>query len=262
MSQPPHYAPPAGSPPAPSYRPPPGRPPPASGPPLSLPPPPIACPIPLASHRASANQTNTPDEPLPPYTAKSTDPLPTWAQSGSPRFIDLTHNTPNTSPPHLPLDPPPECFSTPSPPRIRSASFAPFRIPSRERNLAGGFVLLWAPDELVHHGIAQGDWTRFLLDLGTTARMAAQGLSVRGGAVTATGGVGAGGGRLLQLAVGNRGTVYDAAFVKTPVEEVQSLVNVWNESALVRRKVRVSLHPKVDAGGRQKEGYDLLVEAL
>lgn len=117
----------------------------------------------------------------------------------------------------------------------------------------------------MHHGIAQGDWTRFLLDLGTTARMAAQGLSVRGGgAVTATGGVGAGGGggRLLKLAVGNRGTVYDAAFVKTPVEEVQSLVNVWNESALVRRKVRVSLHPKVDAGGRQKEGYDLLVEAL
>ena len=60
---------------------------------------------------------------------------------------------------------------------------------------------------------------------------------------------------------GNAGTAYAAAFRKTPLEEVQALVNVWNQCAFERRKVRVTLHARVDARGR-RAGYDLLVQAL
>lgn len=61
---------------------------------------------------------------------------------------------------------------------------------------------------------------------------------------------------------GRTGTAYDASFGKTPVEEVQGLIQVWNESALERRKVRVTLRPMNDVQARRREAYELFVEAL
>ena len=61
---------------------------------------------------------------------------------------------------------------------------------------------------------------------------------------------------------GKMGTAYDASFAKTPVEEVQELISIWNQSAFERRKVRVTLHPRTDVQARRREAYELLVEAL
>lgn len=82
------------------------------------------------------------------------------------------------------------------------------------------------------------------------ARLATQGLGIRGESPRTTG-----------LGVGSmRGRVYDAQFSKMPLEQVQDLMEVYNECAWERRKVRVTL--KVNSGNRGLEGYGILVEAL
>lgn len=111
---------------------------------------------------------------------------------------------------------------------------------------------MYAPEQFAPHGISVEDWTRFLQDLGLIARLSARGVSLRGSTQPLRVG----------FVRGRAGAAYEAVFAKTPVEEVQDLIAVWNESALERRKIRVSLHTRVDAGGPRREGYDLLVEAL
>lgn len=192
-------------------------------------------------------------DPLPPYTAKANDPLPTWA-SLEPRFDDLTAQERPTDLVRIPLDPPPNCFSSSSPLRIRRHSFAPFRIPSRSKSLAGGFKLLYAPDELTSHGVSPDDWVRFLQDLAITARMTADGLDVMSTSPPSP--------RMNGWLRGRAGSVYDAAFGKSAFEEVAKLITVWNQSAFERRKIRVTLHLKTAADGSVHEGYELLVEAL
>lgn len=207
----------------------------------------------LPSATQSTEQVN-PSEAPPPYTAKASDPLPSWAQSvDRDRLKDLSSSVLPLSPDHLPLDPPPAFFSTPTPLRIRAHSFQPFAIPSNTRNIADGFALLYT-DELGAHGIAARDWARFLQDLGVAARLALRGLNMRGQRPRA----GSAGGL---LGMGStRGRQYDSAFMKSPLEQVAGLVVVYNESAWERRKVRVTLRAKADERGR--EGYELLVEAL
>ena len=61
---------------------------------------------------------------------------------------------------------------------------------------------------------------------------------------------------------GGGGSQYDAAFVKSPVEQVAALVDVYNQSAWERRKVHVTFRPVIDPGAAQRSGYELLVEAL
>ncbi|KAF7795476.1 hypothetical protein EIP86_006637 [Pleurotus ostreatoroseus] len=203
---------------------------------------------------SNAHLTELPNcEPLPPYTAKANDPLPTWA-SLTPTFEDLTSSERPTDLVRLPLDPPPDCFSTPSPLRIRRHSFAPFRIPSRSKSLASGFQLLYAPDELKVHGVSAQDWVRFLQDIAITARMSADGLNVMSTSPPSP--------RLSGWLRGRAGSVYDAAFGKSQFDEVSNLINVWNQSAFERRKLRISLHVKTALDGRGLEGYELLVEAL
>jgi hypothetical protein len=53
---------------------------------------------------------------------------------------------------------------------------------------------------------------------------------------------------------------YDSHFTRSPGEEVQALIAVWNQSAFERRKLRVSLQFK----GREdiKGAYELLVESM
>ncbi|KIP02274.1 hypothetical protein PHLGIDRAFT_303824 [Phlebiopsis gigantea 11061_1 CR5-6] len=197
----------------------------------------------------NGSEVPTTTEPPPPYTAKASDPPPSWAASPT-QLQDITSSAPALPPTHLPLDPPPDFFSTPSPPRIRARSFAPFTIPARGHTLDGGFALLYA-DALRAHGIAPAHWARFLQDLQAVARLALQGRDLRGARPKTTG-----------LAVGStRGRVYDAAFVKSPLEQVQGLLEVYNGSAWERRKVRVTLRMQTDEGGRGG-GYGLLVEAL
>ena len=169
----------------------------------------------------------------------------------------MSSTTRPLSPAHLPLDPPPAFFSTPSPLRIRKRSFEPFSIPSRSRNLVDGFPLLYAP-ALATHGIAEADWVRFLQDMQVSARLALGGLNIRGERPRAL----AVGGVVGFLVGGSRGSQYDAAFAKSPLEQVTSLVEVYNQSAWERRKVRVTFRPKVDVDAGLRRGYELLVEAL
>lgn len=61
---------------------------------------------------------------------------------------------------------------------------------------------------------------------------------------------------------GRAGSVYDASFGKAPFDEVNNLINVWNQSAFERRKVKVTLHLMTDEQGNVREGYELVVEAL
>jgi len=61
---------------------------------------------------------------------------------------------------------------------------------------------------------------------------------------------------------GFAGRQYDAAFAKTALEEAMAIIAVWQDSAFNRRKLRVSLHPRTAADGRNPSGMDLLVEAL
>ncbi|PSR76374.1 hypothetical protein PHLCEN_2v8470 [Hermanssonia centrifuga] len=230
----------------PQYAPPPGLPP-TEGRPEYAPPdtPPITVyPNPPPSE-------NSRSDPPPPYTAKATDPLPAWS-APTPRFTDLSASARATDLLHLPLDPPPSCFSTPTPVRIRTRSFEPFRIPSKGGTLSDGFRLLYPSDELGPHGISDEDWGRFLSDLAIAARTASQGLSVMSTSPPPR----------TSFLRGKAGTIYDSAFGKSTVVEVQDLIHVWNQSAFERRKVKVKLQNKTGPDGRTKDGYELLVEAL
>ncbi|KAG8864453.1 hypothetical protein FRB96_004956 [Tulasnella sp. 330] len=215
--------------------------------PPSDPPPPASFAPPLGPPPGVTDET-IPSEPPPAYYPQ-TQPT-NQAANG---FIDLTplSQVMNLAESIHPLDPPPECFSTSTPIRIRSHSFESFWIPSLGPRLASGFQILYNPDLLEHHGISQDDWVRLVRDLGVAARLAEQG----------------------KPAVANRPRPpeilsrqglyssraqtrpYDQAFIRTPVDETRALIAVWNECALERRKLRVSLHAK-------EGGYQLLVEAL
>lgn len=193
---------------------------------------------------------NTTAEDLPPPYSSLSPPI--W----EPYFIDLSTELPHHSSvaPRKPLDPPPDCFSTPSPLRVKSNDFPPFRIPCAGNTLADGFRILYPSGLLEKHGIKQVDWTRFLEDLGIAARLAAQGLSAVGSRVPIT--------PLTRGVFGTRtiGMAYDSHFTRSPGEEVQALIAVWNQSAFERRKLRVSLQFK----GREdiKGAYELLVESM
>ncbi|KAI6021709.1 hypothetical protein BKA83DRAFT_4286145 [Pisolithus microcarpus] len=135
-------------------------------------------------------------------------------------------------------NPPPECFSTPTPPRIGSHDFPPFIIPSlSEQTCPTAFAVLYPRGLLEKHGITQNDWVRFLEDLIIAARLSAQGRSAVGSRVPAT--VFPMRGAFIMSLVG---TAYDAAFARGPLREVEALLGVWNQSAFERRKLRVSLH--------------------
>lgn len=204
--------------------------------------------------------TESTDEAPPPYTRNQT--IPRTAVD----VVDFILIPPVLSSSHnlKPLDPPPECFSSPTPLRIRSHSFSPFRIPSVGKSVQEGFRSLYPsdPNLLGSHGIRTDDWARFISDLGLTARLAVQGISAFSERGTATSFSVTG---LFGLIGGSRARssgLYDAAFVKTPVEDVKSLIAVWNESAFERRKLRVTIVVRSDEAGTSREGYDLVVEAL
>lgn len=165
---------------------------------------------------------------------------------------DLSAEYPPFDAEHAPLDPPPPFFSTPSPRRVRTRSFAPWTVPSRGRSLAEGFPVLYN-DALAAHGVAPADWARFVRDLQVAARLALVGLDIRGERTRRRSFSGA-------LLGANRGRAYDASFAKSPVDQVQQLVDVYNGSAWDRRKLHVTMRMQLAEGGR--EGYELLVEAL
>ncbi|KAG9009391.1 hypothetical protein FRB94_012048 [Tulasnella sp. JGI-2019a] len=193
-------------------------------------------------------EETAPSEPPPAYSPQ-TQPN----QQAVEGFIDLTALSRVMGPAESihPLDPPPECFSTSTPIRIRSHSFESFWIPSLGPNLAGGFQILYPPALFEPHGISQDDWVRFVRDLGVAARLAARGkpaIARRPGPPAILSAQ-----RLYSSRAQTR--PYDQAFVRTPLDETKALIEVWNESAFERRKLRVSLHAK-------QGGYQLLVEAL
>ncbi|KAL4073613.1 hypothetical protein J3A83DRAFT_2574499 [Scleroderma citrinum] len=183
----------------------------------------------------------------PPYSDSSP---PKW----EPQFEDLTAGRLSMMG-RNPLDPPPECFSAPSPLRVRSRDFPPFRIPSLSDKLVDGFRVLYPRDLLEKHGITREDWTRFLEDLTIAARLSTQGLSAVGSRVPV---------KLLPargpFITRLPGAAYDAAFQKSPLEEVKALITIWNECAFERRRLRVSPQVLVERG--EKVGYDLVVESL
>ncbi|KAG9311931.1 hypothetical protein JVU11DRAFT_8192 [Chiua virens] len=155
-----------------------------------------------------------------------------------------------------PLDPPPPCFSTLSPLRIRSRDFPPFLIPTVTPSLTDGFRPLYPSNVLEKHGITRADWIRFLEDLGIAARLSSEGGSAVGSRVPITP-------LITHRALPSRafGAVYDGKFARSPLQEVLALIQIWNECAFQRRKISVSLqvHP-TDSNGR--EYYALLVESL
>ncbi|KAG1843305.1 hypothetical protein DFJ58DRAFT_46350 [Suillus subalutaceus] len=191
---------------------------------------------------------STEREDLPPPYSPTTAP-PIW----EPHFIDLSQHSSLVI--RKPLDPPPACFSTPSPPRVKSNDFPPFRIPCAGNNLADGFRILYPSGLLDKHGIQQADWTRFLEDLGISARLAGQGLSAVGSRVPITP-------FPVRGIFGTRatGTVYDSQFTRSPRDEVQTLITVWNQSAFERRKLHVTL--QIKGGVDNRAPYELLVESL
>ncbi|KAG2359580.1 hypothetical protein BDR07DRAFT_1336580, partial [Suillus spraguei] len=184
----------------------------------------------------------------PPYTPTSTAP-PIW----EPHFVDLSKHSSFVL--RKPLDPPPNCFSTPSPPRVKSNDFPPFRIPCAGNNLADGFCILYPSGLLEKHGIQQADWIRFLEDLGISARLASQGFSAVGSRLPITA-------LPVRGIFGTRatGAAYDSQFTRSPRDEVQTLITVWNQSAFERRKLRVAL--QINARVDNRAVYELLVESL
>ncbi|TFK50031.1 hypothetical protein OE88DRAFT_1600290, partial [Heliocybe sulcata] len=190
-----------------------------------------------------------PTEAPPPYSKNAPTVFPE-----NPDVAFATISLPPTPPMHRPLDPPPSCFSTPTPVRIRSRSFAPFRIPSNSSRITDGFKPLYPPELLTKHGITEEDWGRFLADVRSTAHLAEKGISAVAPYRGTTG--------PLLLRAGGVGRQYDATFGKTPVEEVKGLLDVWNGSAFERRKLRVTLMNRADEATRTRAGYDLLVESL
>ena len=190
----------------------------------------------------------------PPYS----DPLSSSPPKWEPQFEDLTPAATLRKSDEMersPLDPPPECFSVPSPLRIRSHDFPSFRIPSLSDKLIDGFGILYPRALLEKHGITREDWVRFLEDLTIAARLSARGLSAVGSRVPVK--------PLLTrgpFIMWLPGTVYDAPFRRSPLEEVKALIAVWNESAFERRKLRVTVQVRVEMG--KKAGYDLVIESL
>ncbi|KIK38917.1 hypothetical protein CY34DRAFT_365605 [Suillus luteus UH-Slu-Lm8-n1] len=178
----------------------------------------------------------------PPYTPTSAPPI--W----EPHFIDLSQYSSHVL--RKPLDPPPDCFSAPSPLRVKSNDFPPFRIPCAGNQLADGFCILYPSGLLEKHGIQQADWTRFLEDLGISARLAGQGLSAVGSRIPITGfpvrGI---------FSTRATGAAYDSQFTRSPRDEVQTLISVWNQSAFERRKLRVTLQIKGGVDNRAAIHY-------
>ncbi|KAH7925061.1 hypothetical protein BV22DRAFT_464627 [Leucogyrophana mollusca] len=192
----------------------------------------------------------------PPYTPNATRGAATEPPIWEPNFIDLTSQFDGAPDTHRkPLDPPPDCFSTPSPLRVKAHDFPPFRIPSISDKLAGGFRILYPSHLLEKHGISQPDWIRFLEDIGIAARLAIEGLSAVGSRtpVTSLPARGIFSSRVM-------GVAYDSHFTRSPKDEVQALLGVWNQSAFERRKLRVTLQTIGEGGTRS--GYELLVESL
>ena len=155
-----------------------------------------------------------------------------------------------------PLDPPPPCFSIPSPLRIRSHNFPPFHIPAVSDKLTDGFRVLYPNNILERHGICRSDWVRFLQDLGIAARLSHEGLSAVGsrGPVAPL---------ITHRIFPSRafGAVYDGHFARSPVEEVCALIQIWNQCAFERRKIRVSLLVR-PIGASRKKTYTLIVGSL
>ena len=95
---------------APDYAPPPG-------------PPSTTRPIHIPTPQAPMTEEPPLDAP-PPYTARASDPLPSWSARCA-QLVDYTDSEDISELARLPLDPPPTCFSSPTPLRIRSHSFDP-----------------------------------------------------------------------------------------------------------------------------------------
>jgi hypothetical protein len=155
-----------------------------------------------------------------------------------------------------PLDPPPDCFSTTSPLRVKSSDFPPFRIPSVDDKLANGFRILYPSNLLEKHGIGRSDWIRFLEDLGIAARLAGEGMSAIGSRVPITPLPARG-----ILPPRATGATYDSHFTRSPLEEVHALIRVWNQSAFERRKLKVTLQIKL-GDIMNRIGYQLIVDSL
>lgn len=192
----------------------------------------------------------------PPSASATPSPAPPILE---PYFIDLSPQSlhqQSTVIPRKPLDPPPHCFSTPSPLRVKSNDFPPFRIPCAGNTLADGFRILYPSGLLEKHGIQQADWTRFLEDLGIAARLAGQGLSAVGSRAPIA--------PLTRGVFGSRtaGMAYDSQFTRSPRDEVQMLIAVWNQSAFERRRLRVSLQFNGGVDSDINGGYELLVESM
>lgn len=155
-----------------------------------------------------------------------------------------------------PLDPPPRCFSTPSPLRIRSHDFPTFRVPSVSGNLADGFRALYPCNVLEGHGIGRADWVRFLEDLGVAASLAIEGRSAVGSRVPFA--------PLLTHGVFPSpalGAVYAGRSARGSAEQVCALIQIWNLCAFERRKIRASLEGQSIMMNR-KENYMLVLESL
>lgn len=189
------------------------------------------------------------DDVLTPYHHESPPP---W----EPHFEDLSSQSSLALLHRRPLDPPPPCFSIPTPLRIRSHSFPPFRIPAVSNRLTDGFRVLYPHNILEGHGISRSDWIRFLQDLGIAARLSREGLgTVRSRMPVAP--------LTTHCIFPSRvlGAVYDGHFTRSPVEEVRALLQIWNQCALERRKIRVSLEVQ-PIGTSTRKSYTLIVESL
>ncbi|KAF8555615.1 hypothetical protein OG21DRAFT_846433 [Imleria badia] len=180
------------------------------------------------------------------------DNPPPW----EPHFEDLSFQSSSPLLHRRPLDPPPHCFSTPSPLRIRSHDFPPFRIPAVSNKLTDGFRVLCPHNILEGHGITRSDWVLFLQDLGVAARLSREGLSAVGSRAPVAP-------LIAHCIFPSRvlGAVYDGHFARSPLEEVRALLQIWNQCAFERRKIRVSLEAR-PIGTNRKRSYALIVESL
>ena len=198
-----------------------------------------------------ANKSSA-EVPLPtPHELTSFDNPPPW----EPGFEDLSSLLPLPLC-RRPLDPPPPCFSTPSPMRIRSHDFPTFRVPAVSDRLTDGFRMLYPYNILERHGIGRADWVRFLEDLGIAARLSSEGLSAIRSRVPVA--------PLLARRIFPShalGAVYDGHFARSPLEEVRALIQLWNQCAFERRKIRVTLQIR-PIGMSGKKCYMLVVESL
>ncbi|KAH7093913.1 hypothetical protein BKA62DRAFT_721799 [Auriculariales sp. MPI-PUGE-AT-0066] len=198
-----------------------------------------------------------PSDPLPPYSESARNPILARVDHDvklvniSAVIASRVHERTG------PLDPPPECFSTPTPLRIRSKSFQTFRVPSVSARIVDGFQPLYASEQLSTHGITAEDWADLLLGIRMTTLTAGQ----PNRSLQSTKELGP----FILAGLAGRGFAgrqYDRAFAKTALEEAMALVAVWDGSAFARRKLRVSIHPRSDDARHTLVGYDLLVEAL